>query len=78
MDIAQVASRKNSCTGAVLMLFSVALDALLRRRLDGRREADEAVCGVKSIACGILIAGLFLIFRGKRSKKASAKNDTPE
>jgi hypothetical protein len=60
------------------MLFSVALDALWRRRFDGCREANETVRGVESIACGVLVAVVFLIFRGKPQQEASAKNDTPE
>jgi hypothetical protein len=40
--------------------------------------ADEAVFGVEWIARGVLLAGEFAIFRGKRSERASAKNDTPE
>jgi hypothetical protein len=60
------------------MLFSVALDSLWQRCFRPLFVADEAVRGMVWIARGVLIAGMFPIFRGETREKASAKNDTPE
>jgi hypothetical protein len=60
------------------MLLSVALDALWARCFRTAFVAGDAAFDVVWIACGVLRAGMFAIFRGETRGKASAKNDTPE
>ena len=44
----------------------------------GVAVASERVTGGEWIACGVVLAGVFLIFRGKTQSSAREKNDTPE
>jgi hypothetical protein len=61
------------CSGAVLMLLSVALDALWPRCFRTAFVADEAAFGVVWIACGVLRAGMFPIFRGETRGNSECK-----
>jgi drug/metabolite transporter (DMT)-like permease len=47
-------------------------------RFVGVAVAHEVLVGALWIACGVLPAGVFLIFRGKTGRNPSKKNDTPE